>query len=191
MQRRKNYLINKKFQLNVLFQLIVLLVLESALIVGLFMQISRDTLTTGYLDLILRVERTQDFFFTPLLLMTLIVVVGIGIAGIIVFTLLTHRIAGPLYRFEKVLKQIGAGDVSKKFDLRKLDQLTHVEQTLNALIDSLDARMKRVKRELIELQKLASKAGDSTALSEIQEKIKHIKNEIDYFKVSSDPKNGR
>lgn len=191
MQKRKKYFINKKFQLNVLIQLVILLVLESALIVGLFMQISRDTLTTGYMNSILTMERTQDFFFTPFLFITLIVVIGIGMAGVIVFTLLSHRIAGPLYRFEKVLEQIGSGDLSKNFDLRKLDQLVHIEQTLNALIDSLDARMTTIKTELTELQELISKAGDAKALPEVHEKIKLIRDEINHFKVSSDAKNGR
>ena len=154
MQKRKNYMIKKKFQINFLSKFLILLVLESVLIVGLFMVISGDTLTTGYLDSVLRVERTQEFFLARFTLMALIVVVGVAIAGLIVFTLLSHRIAGPLYRFEKVLEQVEAGDLTTRVKLRGTDQIVDVEKALNVLIGSLDGRMGTIKENVDELKAL-------------------------------------
>jgi len=186
MQRRRNYFIKKKFQTDFSSRFILLLLLESFLIGGLFMHISGDTITTGYLDSVLRVEKTSSFFFIPFLLITLIVVVGIAIAGMAVFTLLSHRIAGPLYRFEKVLKQIGGGDLTASINLRKTDQLIEFKEALNTFIDSLDKRMGSIKNGLIEVQELLTKTDDPEVISKLNKTINVIKDELSHFKVTSD-----
>ena len=86
MQKRKNYFIKKKFQFNFFSKFVLLLLIESALIISLFMYLSADTLTTGFQNSILTVERTQSFFFIPFVFITLIIVIGISLCGIIVFT---------------------------------------------------------------------------------------------------------
>ena len=190
MQKRKNYMIKKKFQINFLSKFLILLVLESILIVGLFMFISNDTLTTGYLNSVLRVERTQEFFLTPFVLATLIIAVGIGIAGLIVFTLLSHRIAGPLYRFEKVLEQVEAGDLTTRVKLRGTDQIVEVEKALNILIDSLDARVGAIKENVDEMQALLAQKDSPEFISKLGKTIDIIKNESNHFQVTSDNQEG-
>ena len=114
MIRRTNYFIKKGFQFNFAAKFILLILLEAGLIAVLFMQVSGNTITTGYYDSILTIDRTPKFFLTPLLLIVLITAVGIGLSGMIVFILLSHRIAGPLYRFEKDLGDVSYGDLTKR-----------------------------------------------------------------------------
>lgn len=190
MQKRKNYMIKKKFQINFLSKFLILLLLESILIVGLFMFISNDTLTTGYMDSVLRVERTQEFFLARYTLLALIVVVGIAIAGLIVFTLLSHRIAGPLYRFEKVLEQVEAGDLRTRVKLRGTDQIVDVERALNVLISSMDKRMGAIKENIKELEALLAQKDSPEFISRLGKIIDSIKNEHNHFQVTSDNKKG-
>jgi len=150
MQRRRNYFIKKKFQMNFIVKFGLLLLLESILIIALFMYISKNTLTTGYAHSILKVENTQNFFIIPFTLVSLICFTAIGLAGMIVFTLFSHRIAGPLYRFEKILQQIGAGDLTANVKLRKKDQLVEFEKLINILVNTLDNRMGNIKRDYFE-----------------------------------------
>ena len=188
MIRRKNYFIKKKFQINFISRFIILLLLESVLTIALFMYVSSDTLTAGYFYSTLTVERTPHFFFISFLLITLIVIVGIGLAGMVVFVLLSHRIAGPLYRFEKVLKEIELGDFTTRVDLRRTDQLTELKEALNTLVGSLDSRMRRMKDRLAEAQELLSKKDDPESLSKLNKVIGLLKNEIDHFKITSSAK---
>lgn len=188
MIRRKNYFIKKRFQFNFISRFLLLILLEAVLIAGLFMYISNDTLTTGYFNSILTIERTPNFFFIPALLIMLIVAVGIGISGMFIFILLSHRIAGPLYRFEKDLEEIGLGNLTKRISIRRTDQLEELKNALNILIDSLDRKMGEMKNRLIELKELASKKDDPEITVKIQKTIRLLENEIEQFKVSSTPK---
>lgn len=186
MIRRANYFIKKGFQFNFAIKFMILILLEAGLIAWLFMQISGNTLTTGYTNSILTIESTPNFFLWPLLLIILITAIGIGIAGMVVFILLSHRIAGPLYRFEKDLGDVSYGDLTKRINLRKTDQLTEVKEALNSLIATFDERMARIKGALVELKSLTD-GGEPGNSAKIQVAVKKLKEEIDRFKVTSGP----
>jgi methyl-accepting chemotaxis protein len=47
----------------------------------------------------------------------------------------SHRIAGPVYRFEKTLRALIDGDFSQRIRLRKYDNFTQLEPVLNQLAD--------------------------------------------------------
>jgi len=189
MQRRKNYLINKKFQFTFSSKFVILLVLESLLISTLFFYMTNDTVTTGYVNSILTVETTRNFFSVPFLLVTSIVAIGVALAGMIVFILVSHRIAGPLYRFETTLKQLQAGDMTTNVNLRKKDQLGEVQAELNVLIRSLDSRLGEIKNELNALEKLLARRQDPAAAEEIKTKIDKIRQAINHFKVTQESPN--
>lgn len=186
MEKRRNYFIKKKFQMNFIVKFGLLLLLETVLIIALFMYLSSDTLTTGYSHSILRVENTQDFFIIPFTLVSLICFIAIGLVGMVVFTLLSHRIAGPLYRFEKILQQMGDGDLTPNVILRKKDQLEEFEKLINILVDTLDTRMGNIKRNLEQAQELLLKVDAPEAFSELNKRLNLIKDEINHFKVTSD-----
>jgi methyl-accepting chemotaxis protein len=182
--RRRNYLIKKKFQFNFLARFVVLLVAGAAAVAGLFMYVSSNTITTGYSDSTLKVASTPSFFLVSFLLITVIVTAVMGMAGMVVFILLSHRIAGPLYRFEKVLKGISEGDLTTRVDLRKTDQLTELKEALNALLDSLDRRMSRAKDTLSEMQDLLSEKPDAETVSKLKRMMGLMREEMGHFKVS-------
>lgn len=182
--RRKNYFIKKRFQISFLYPFVVLLLIEAVLIATLFIYISGDTLTTGYLNSILTVDKTANFFMVSFLLIIFIVGIGIAIAALAIFVLLSHRIAGPLYRFEKVLNEITAGDLTKRISLRKTDQLNELKEALNILMESFDQRLGRMKGSLSDLRGLLSK-NDPANSEKIYRAIELLKNEIDHFKVTS------
>ncbi|MFA6078656.1 MAG: methyl-accepting chemotaxis protein [Candidatus Omnitrophota bacterium] len=186
MHRRKNYFIKKKFQLNFLSGFILLLLLESLLLGGLFMHLSTDTLTTGYSNSVLKVERTSDFFFVSFLLSTLVAAVAMALVGMGVFIMLSHRLAGPLFRFESTLKDLENGDLTQRINLRKTDEIMALKESLNTLIESMDVRIGRIKKEITELHLLIAKKNAPASLEKIYSIIEQLENEIDHFKVSSD-----
>ncbi len=183
MQRRKNYLIKKRFQMNFAAKFIILLILESALIIGLFMFISQDTLTTGYYNSILRIERTQSFFIIPMVLLTLIIVIGLGLTGLVVFTLLSHKIAGPMYRFEAAMKQIEEGDLASVIRLRENDQLTDVLDSLNRMASALGQRLTRIKKAANEARDLLDRDRPPEAEDRLKAQMGIIRDELEHFQL--------
>src|SRR3989304_4387619 len=83
--RRRNYFIKKKFQVNFTVKFLIIILIEAFLAAGLFLYLSKGTLTTGYLGSELRIARTYDFFL-PMLLLSNLIIVGISaVIGIAVF----------------------------------------------------------------------------------------------------------
>lgn len=68
------------------------------------------------------------FFLSPLVFILAIV--------------LSHRIAGPIYRMKRDLDEIAAGNYSKRLRLRKTDELKDVAESINNLIDILEEKKK-------------------------------------------------
>jgi methyl-accepting chemotaxis protein len=68
-----------------------------------------------------------------LLLVLLVFLVLAGVASIFA----SHSIAGPIYRFEKVLKGLAQGDLSLKVGLRHTDEFRHLADAFNETIGQL------------------------------------------------------
>ncbi|MBQ3667272.1 MAG: HAMP domain-containing protein [Elusimicrobiaceae bacterium] len=60
---------------------------------------------------------------------------------IIISAIVSHRMAGPVYRFEQTCKQIAKGDFSQRVHLRKGDQLTELQQEFNTMMDEIEKRL--------------------------------------------------
>ena len=60
--------------------------------------------------------------------------VDVGIVAIIILAVavfLSHKLAGPIYRFEKSTEIIGSGDLTYRVHLRKYDELRELENRFN------------------------------------------------------------
>lgn len=54
-----------------------------------------------------------------------------------VSALLSHRIAGPIYHFEKVCREVKAGDKQARVNLRKGDAMSDLAKEFNSMLDAL------------------------------------------------------
>lgn len=183
--RRRNYFIKKAFQANFSLRFAALLLIEALLIVGLFLYISRGALTTGYQGPELVIEKTSTFFLGSLILISLIVGIAVGLVGMLVFIFLSHRLAGPLYRFEKSLEEISRGNLTYRFRLRRTDQLEDLAQALNQFIAQMDEKIGRLKADLQEAVRPASGPEGSKTHSTLTETLEHAQGLADSFKTSS------
>jgi methyl-accepting chemotaxis protein len=66
--------------------------------------------------------------------------------------LVSHRIAGPLYRFRSIFGAVGTGDLSVRANLRKGDYLGKESDSLNEMIASLRARIASIQSHHGEMQ---------------------------------------
>ena len=194
--RRRNYFIKKKFQVNFTVKFLIIILIEAFLAAGLFLYMSKGTLTTGYLGSELRIARTYDFFL-PMLLLSNLIIVGISaVIGIGVLIFLSHRLAGPLYRFENILDAIKKGDLTQRFKLRENDQFVELANSINEHTDTLDKNMGHLKAGVMEFSQLTSKmqtamASDPSAnkelerlLQEMSKKLQELEGAANYFKTS-------
>lgn len=106
----------------------------------------------------------------------IILAVIIFIGGIFV----SHRIAGPMYRFEKSAEAITKGDLSVNFYVRKSDEMRKAAVSLEEMVESLRKDIDRIKRISVDFKEsVDSFAGDmpqgeSKHLKEMAEEISAI-----------------
>ena len=194
--RRRNYFINRDFQVGFTIKFLIVIVVEAVLAIGLFMYLSRGTLTTGFVGSDFRIARTSEFFLPTLLVSNLIIIVITAIIGIAILIYMSHRIAGPLYRFEKILADVGRGDLTQRFKLRDNDQLSELSQSITELTTTMDTRVSDIKFRAHELSGLLREINTSSfssqsdskdfedLLREVSENVQALEEVVNYFKTS-------
>lgn len=60
---------------------------------------------------------------------------------IIISAILSHKMAGPIYRFEQTFRQIAKGDFSQRVHLRKGDQFIEMQDEFNKMMDRVQAEI--------------------------------------------------
>jgi len=193
--RRKKYFIKKGFQANFILKFCVLVVLGSV-ISGLILYLfSRGTVTTAFVNSRLSIVSTADYILPALIGSGLVAIVLIGIATGFVVMYLSHRIAGPLFKIEKSINEIGLGDLTLKIKLRSADEITRTAERLNEMTENIRRNLLEINRKSDELgggiDNLAALCRNNPTLpQEIQDALKGLsakKEElgkaIDYFKL--------
>lgn len=84
---------------------------------------------------------------------------------------LSHKIAGPLFRFQRIFETVAQGDLSTRCHLRKFDEAKAVAGTLNQALESLDLSISRMKKILQQHQKDPLRA------------VEQLKTELSKFKT--------
>ncbi|MBR2865068.1 MAG: HAMP domain-containing protein [Elusimicrobiaceae bacterium] len=64
---------------------------------------------------------------------------------VLISAILSHRMAGPVYRFEQTCKAIAKGDFSQRVHLRKGDQFTELQDEFNKMMDRVEEEINKKK----------------------------------------------
>jgi len=147
---RRQYYIKKDFQTRFIIRFILVLIIGGVISVGLTYLTTRGTLTTSYVDARLVIQDTPLAILPSVVLTTLITIVVVGVIVGIVTLLVSHKIAGPMFRFEKDIERIAGGDLKSHIHLRREDQFQEMVKTLNAMIDSLNSKVSEIRQEVAE-----------------------------------------
>lgn len=130
--KRRNYFINKEFQGRYIFNYFLLATIGSLVFIGIFSFFSSNTLSIVYDNYHLQLGVTPGILFKKILSTQWLFVVFGGGLIIIITLILTHRVAGPFYRFENSLDEMIDGNLSNKIILRRKDEGKELAQKINA-----------------------------------------------------------
>lgn len=194
--KRKKLYIKKEFQTDFSIKFLILIAMESVLAIGLFIYLSRGTFITGYSGAELVIARTGAYFLPTVLLANLALIGVTAVAGFIIMLAYSHKIAGPLYRFEKSIDEMASGDLTSRFNLRANDQLEELAGKMNSLGEKLDEAVTGIKDDAKELEGALEEAReclrsgpcDTSMLDEklkkASENLEKLKRSAGYFRTS-------
>jgi len=178
MNKRRNYFINKKFQSNFILRFCFLVVATGLALMAVLYAMAGRANTVSFVNSRVVVQNTADFLF-PLLIQTFVVsTIVVGLVTIVATLFISHRIAGPLYRFKKVLGSFGEGDFSLSCRIRRKDALQDMVTAFNNMIARVRESFNLVDKELKDL-KGKLEAGD---LKEIKRSVLEMDKALHHFK---------
>lgn len=144
-EKRRIYFIEKRFQANFILKFCVLVAIGGLLTIGILYFLAKHSTTVSFVNSRVVVCTTADFILPILIQTVAIVTILVGLGTILVTLFVSHKIAGPLYRFKKVIHALTEGDFSSDFRIRHLDQLQDLADVFNKMIVKVRTELKGLK----------------------------------------------
>lgn len=149
--KRRNHFINREFQTKFMLKFCLLILAGGVLSVLLTMWSSQGTLTSSYDGTHLAIEKTSLAILPSVIMTTIVTTCIISIIAVVVMLFVSHRIAGPMYRFESDVEAIAKGDLSKKIRIREGDQFESLVGNLNTMVTNLNSKVTETSGDLDKL----------------------------------------
>lgn len=179
--KRRQYFIQKEFQFKFILKFCLVLFVGIIVSTGLLFLLSKDTLTSSFDQSRLVIKKTAFAILPSVFLSNLITLALITLAAIVVTLLVSHKLAGPLFRFQKELNQIAAGNLTQAIKLREKDQITAMAQSLDQMRVSLQEKVVAIKEDV---EKIMETASGKDVPSELVKQLNELHQNIgSHFKV--------
>ncbi|MFH1767759.1 MAG: methyl-accepting chemotaxis protein [Candidatus Omnitrophota bacterium] len=178
---RSRYFIDRKFQAKFILRFCAIVIAASIIIGIVLFILLRNSTTVAIENTRVTVKTTSDFIL-PVIVQTVIIVTIFSAASVIAFVLfMSHKIAGPLYRFKNEIERIAQGNLNVNFNIRTDDQLKSLSDSLSKMGDFLRGKIKMLKEELSQADSSPEKISLNSQL--FAEKLKRIKDIVNSFNI--------
>lgn len=140
--KRRNYLVNKSLQPRYMAMVGILILIMSVLIAWI-------VYSTMWYALSEMLEGDPMFYvrFRAMnidLLGRFLTVIVLGSAlAVILMMFISHRIAGPLFRLERTIREMGEGKIPLKVNLRQKDEFKQLAAVVNSAISRMEEKADR------------------------------------------------
>jgi methyl-accepting chemotaxis protein len=158
--KRRQYFVQKDFQSKFILKFCMVLFTGIIISIGLLFLFSQNTLTSSFEQSRLVIKNTASAILPSVFLSHLIALVLITLLTIVVTLLVSHKLAGPLFRFQKELREIGEGNLTQVIKLRKKDQV-------KAMADSLDQMRVNLQKKILDIKEEVEQIIESTSGQDI------------------------
>lgn len=132
---RRIYLVSKSLQLKF-----------AVLLMSLFLLAALGVWLDAYVHFAkLQPEVGEAQYLSMLYALNKVIMVQLGVSMVLVAAvaiLFSHLVAGPAYHLKRVMDSVRNGDLSQRVRLRKWDELKDVAESFNAMMDSLQQKIK-------------------------------------------------
>lgn len=188
--RRKNIYIDKDFQTRFILKFCALVGAGALLTIGLLYLLSMQSTTVSFVQARVKVMTTADFLLPVMVQTVLIVAFLVSLVSIGVTLLVSHKIAGPLFRFKQTLRELGRGNFSNQVRLRKGDQLAEIADDFNQMISVIRVRLIEAKRALALVQVDIDTIGEFNVednkrklFHDLQQKVRDLEKALEFFRL--------
>ncbi|MDP3480489.1 MAG: methyl-accepting chemotaxis protein [Desulfoprunum sp.] len=158
--KRRNFFIKKDFQGKLILGYFLFVMGGCLLFIILLGIISADTLTISYSNHDIQMGQTPIMLLKNVIAANWIFLIIGGSLLILAAMLITHRIAGPLFRFEKALDNMAAGNLNDVIHLREHDEGKDLAEKINVFNLGLSQKLRSI---AMETEKISDLLGQATS----------------------------
>lgn len=177
-----NFSIKKKMQFSMLVKIWIALFIALIIFGTVFYFYSDITIGASYRQFHIKAKNFLDFLLPAVLF-------GFGISLVLGFVsalFFPHSIAGPIYRLERELIEIGKGDLRKKLKLRGNDSCEDLAESINKMADELREKIKRIgdySDKIASLVDRSHKEVSSDVIEDVRDTTESLQKVIKEFKL--------
>ena len=182
--KRTHYFIDRQFQLKFILNILLIVVIIIALISIFLLSFTSNEMGVSAYSKLLQLKNTRQLM-VPVVIKVSIIVLFIGALIVVArFIFVTHRIAGPMFRFRRELKKLGEGDLTISIKFRDGDEMQDIAEILTESVAILNKTISDISKDVNKLDKIVNKAKfTKKEYAEINELIKTLKQHIKKFKL--------
>ncbi|MEW6519038.1 MAG: methyl-accepting chemotaxis protein [Thermodesulfobacteriota bacterium] len=172
-RKKLNLNVKREFQKWLLLRMTAQVLLSSLVAAVILYFYARSEITDSFYSAHVTIRRVSD-----LLLPVIAAGSAVSFLGtLIVVIFLPQRIAGPLYRIEKRLAELGEGDLRSQIKLRRNDILQDMAASLNDCTNSLQKKIKMAQENQAQLEKNIQQSTQSS------DAFNQLKKNLDSFRT--------
>ena len=178
--RRHTVLINKRFQFKLIGKFIIINILMMILC-GFFLYVFLNSEVDSNLQTAHVIYKSMRDMLLPIIVTISIINVLISSIIITLFVLYTsHKLAGPMYRFNEALRDILNKNLNTFSDLREGDQLYDCSITLKQVSNALTRDMAEIRTKTGEIRNLCN---SDAKIDEIKKELDNLENILNAYKL--------
>lgn len=156
--KRRNFFIKKDFQGKLILGYFLFVMGGCLLFIILLGVISADTLTISYDNQDIQMGQTPIMLLKNVIAANWIFLIIGGTLLVLAAMLITHRIAGPLYRFERAFDNMVEGNLNDIVSLREHDEGKDLAEKINSFTSKLSATIRSIDHQADTLTTLLNQA---------------------------------
>ncbi|MCK5685962.1 methyl-accepting chemotaxis protein [bacterium] len=183
--RRKQYIVKKGFQSRLITIILLLVLIVANITGGLIYGVLRTDVSRGWLVNTFGLSDADDMLLPAVLVAEIISFLIVGVISLFV----SHRMAGPIYRFEKVTEGMSQGDFTIHVKLRDKDEFKDLADSFNNMINKLTEHMDELKDSsqdyIKDVQQYLDKQKNipEDVKKQIEGSLHTFKEKVDFFKT--------
>ncbi len=166
---RRRIFIKKSFQLRFMLGAFALILLSGLCSALLIYWITADDLQARALSAHVDIEQTTDRLGMSILIGNVVAIMVAGAVAVISVLYASHKIAGPLHRFETLCDEVGNGNLDAAPQLRENDQLQELSHSFSAMVAKLRIQRGQRSERIAELYSQLSTLRDGANLTPPQQ----------------------
>ena len=179
--RRKhlNFSIKRKLQLRLFIKVLTIAIVAVGIMGAIFYFYSEREISSSYRQFHINAKNFLDLLL-PVVVLSLLAAVVVSISITLFFPI---KIAGPLYRIERDLKEkLANGDLTVRFHLRKGDEVDDLAEAVNICVENWKEKIETIKRSAEDIE-AALTESNGTGNNNAKKLLLKLRENLGQFKI--------